>query len=245
MDIVRKKNLPAVVSEYARQVLKQPLLPPELGVDTRASEPWTEQMTDAEPVSEWIEQLKAGDYSAARKIWNFFALPLYAAAQKKLNSATKRVYDEQDAAQSAYHALCAGVAAGRYPDLADRTGLWRLLLAITSRKITDRHRYDHREQRDLRRTATEGDHLDADASGFINKWSSRTPAPEFAAEFVELCGELFENLGDPQLRQIGWLKIEGYNDQEIADQLGCARRTVQRKVERIRRVWQQSQGIVD
>jgi DNA-directed RNA polymerase specialized sigma24 family protein len=106
-------------------------------------------------------------------------------------------------------------------------------------------RYDHREQRDLRRTATEGDILDADASGFINKLSSPTPAPEFAAEFVELCGELFENLDDPQLRQIGWLKIEGYNDQEIADQLGCARRTVQRKVERIRRAWQQSQGIVD
>ena len=202
-------------------------------------------MNHAEPVSEWIEQLKAGDDSAARKIWNHFAAPLYAAAQKKLSSATKRVYDEQDAAQSAYHALCAGVAAGRYPDLADRTGLWRLLLVITSRKIADRHRYDRREQRDLRRTATEGNLLDTDASGLINKLSSRTPTPEFAAEFVELCGELLEKLDDPQLRQIGWLKIEGYNDQEIADQLGCARRTVQRKVERIRRAWQQSHEIVD
>jgi len=45
-----------------------------------------------------------------------------------------------------------------------------------------------------------------------------------------LCGTLFEDLNE-QLQRIGWLKIEGYSDQEIVDELGCTRRTVQQRVE--------------
>lgn len=197
-------------------------------------------MNADDPVSLWIDELKRGEDSAARKIWNHYVEQLYEVARKKLRPGTRRVYDEQDAAQSAFHALCAGVSAGRFPDLADRTNLWRLLLTITSRKICNRHRYDYQEQRDIRRTHTDSVFLNPGQSGFINRLPAHQPSPEFAAEFVELCGSLFEGLGDPELQRIGWLKFEGYNDQEIADQLGCARRTIQRKVERIRRHWQEA-----
>ena len=71
----------------------------------------------------------------------------------------------------------------------------------------------------------------------MNVLVSRDPTPEFAAEFVETCETLFQSLDDPALRQVVALRLEGYEDAEIADRLRCSRRTVQRRLEVIRRHW--------
>jgi RNA polymerase sigma factor (sigma-70 family) len=197
-------------------------------------------MDSDEPVSVWIEGLQQGDESSARKLWEHFVQRLYEVAKKKLNKRVARTYDEQDAAQSAFHALCAGVSAGRYPDLNDRTSLWRLLLTITSNKISNRHRYEKREQRDIRRTATDSVFLAESDSSLIGSLPAREPTPEYSAEFVDLCGRLVEGL-DPELQEIARLKIEGYTDVEISERLGCSDRTVRRRVELIRRNWQESE----
>ena len=196
-------------------------------------------MNSDEPISAWIEGLQRGDESSARKIWEHFVQRLYEAARKKLSTRLARTYDEEDAAQSAFRALCAGVSAGRYPDLSDRTSLWRLLLTITSNKVSNRRRYEHQDQRDIRRTATDsvfsgtGSHCQ-----WIGSLPGREPSPEYSAEFVDLCGFLVERLG-PELQEIARLKIEGFTDVEIADRLGCSDRTVRRRVELIRRNWQE------
>jgi DNA-directed RNA polymerase specialized sigma24 family protein len=51
------------------------------------------------------------------------------------------------------------------------------------------------------------------------------------------CRRLLEALGDETLRQIALLRMEGYNDSEIAARLGCGVRTVGRKLELIRKIW--------
>ena len=43
--------------------------------------------------------------------------------------------DEEDAALSAFDSLCAGLARGRFPQLADRDDLWRLMVVTTTRKV--------------------------------------------------------------------------------------------------------------
>jgi DNA-directed RNA polymerase specialized sigma24 family protein len=48
---------------------------------------------------------------------------------------------------------------------------------------------------------------------------------------------LFEALRDEELRRIAVWKLEGYSLDEIAGQLGCARRTVARRLELIRTLW--------
>jgi len=48
---------------------------------------------------------------------------------------------------------------------------------------------------------------------------------------------LFESLGDDSLRRIVCLRLEGFTGEEIAEQLGCNRRTVTRKLELIRETW--------
>jgi len=74
----------------------------------------------AEPVTQWIEGLQRGDESATRKIWEHFVGQLCVAMRQKLHPETRRVYDEEDAAISAFRSFCHGVEQGRFPDLNDR-----------------------------------------------------------------------------------------------------------------------------
>ena len=48
---------------------------------------------------------------------------------------------------------------------------------------------------------------------------------------------LLDCLGDDQLRQIALERMEGYTADEIAERIGCARRTVARRLELIRQLW--------
>ena len=54
---------------------------------------------------------------------------------------------------------------------------------------------------------------------------------------AEECRRLLDSLDDDSLRQVALSRMEGYNNDEIADQLGCARRTVARRLDLIRKTW--------
>jgi hypothetical protein len=72
----------------------------------------------------------------------------------ELRNADEAVYDEEDAALSAFHSVCAGIAAGRFPDLGSRGNLWRLLVVITARKVAHRQRHDQQQRRDVHRMSS-------------------------------------------------------------------------------------------
>jgi DNA-directed RNA polymerase specialized sigma24 family protein len=69
---------------------------------------------------------------------------------------------------------------------------------------------------------------------------SREPDPELAAEMTEAFDRLLGQLGDAQLRDIALWKVEGYTNGEIAGRLGCAERSVERKLHRIRMAWEEA-----
>jgi DNA-directed RNA polymerase specialized sigma24 family protein len=68
---------------------------------------------------------------------------------------------------------------------------------------------------------------------------SREPTAEFLAEMADQIRQRFDILADTELRSIALLKMEGYNIEEIAQKLGCVPRTVQRRLVRIRKTWEQ------
>jgi len=68
---------------------------------------------------------------------------------------------------------------------------------------------------------------------------SGEPDPLFAAEMAEQFEHLLQALPDDQLRAIALRKMEGYTNDEIASQLQCARVTVERRLDRIRKSWRQ------
>jgi DNA-directed RNA polymerase specialized sigma24 family protein len=153
-------------------------------------------MPTDDPISVWIKDLRSGEDSAAQKIWNHFVGRLYQAVRSQIRQETRRVYDEEDAAQSAFHSLCAGIAAGRFPDLNDGESLWRLLLVIASRKVAHRHRYDEREQRDIRRTIYDGTLFVNDRADYLcMNQSIQTAGTSFGESFRNGRLSLMQRLG--------------------------------------------------
>ena len=60
--------------------------------------------------------------------------------------------DEEDVALSVLDSFCRAAQDGRFPDLADREGLWRLLLHKTVHKAIDLARHEKRLRRGVFRS---------------------------------------------------------------------------------------------
>lgn len=195
-----------------------------------------------EPVSLWIEQLASADRDAASRLWAHFCHRLMVFARSKMSPSTRRIYDEEDAAVSAFRSLCRGIEAQRFPDVGDRGNLWALLVVITSRKIANQFRYEHQQRRNANQTLGEAmlQPSDGSAVNLLQSVPSHEPTPAFAAEVADMSEYLMAQLGEPDLKQIVRLKLEGHTNEDIAELMKVTRRTVQRKLERIRRIWLES-----
>jgi len=131
------------------------------------------------------------------------------------------------------------VGQGRFPQLDDRDSLWRLLVVITANKAIKQLKH---EQRQKRGGGTEPAPLgiypiEPEAEAALMQVVGAEPTPEFAAQVADEYRRLLDLLGDETLCQVAVWKMEGYGNDEIADQLACSRRTVARKLEAIRIIW--------
>lgn len=57
--------------------------------------------------------LANGDQQVAEKLWQHVSSRLEEFARQKLDLQTRRLYDENDAANSAFHSRCRGLPSGR------------------------------------------------------------------------------------------------------------------------------------
>jgi DNA-directed RNA polymerase specialized sigma24 family protein len=64
------------------------------------------------------------------------------------------------------------------------------------------------------------------------------PTPDELTRSAEEVGRLLELLGDKDLRRVALWKLEGFTNKEIADKLKRSVATVERKLERIRSIWE-------
>ncbi len=189
-------------------------------------------------ITRWIDDLKAGDKAAAQPLWDRYFDRLVRLARARLSAERRRSAeaDEEDAALSAFESFCAGAARGQFPQLADRDELWRLLVLITARKVQAQSRREGRRKRGGGMVRREADLL-AGHDRAVAEVPAADPTPEIAAMVAEECGRLLEALGDDSLRAVALARMEGYTNDEIATQLGCARRTVARRLDLIRKTW--------
>jgi DNA-directed RNA polymerase specialized sigma24 family protein len=190
-------------------------------------------------VTHWVGLLKAGDHAAAQPLWEAYCRRLAGLARKKLGDSPRRAADEEDVALSAFDSLCRGAAQGRFPLLRDRDDLWHLLVVLTARKAWRQAKHEAREKRGGGRVLAAADLAAGDTSSDegLAQAIGQEPAPDFAAQVAEECRLLLDRLGDAELRSIALWKMEGYANEEIAGRLGCAPRTVERKLRRIRVLW--------
>ena len=193
----------------------------------------------SEEVSSWVLHLAEGDEETSRRIWNEYFGKLVRLARRKLDGMPMRDVDEEDVALSAMNSFYQGMTQKKFDHLKSRDDLWKLLVTITARKATAKLRRHYAQKRGgggIRGESVfqrEGD-LRSDGIGSV---LGTEPTPEFALGVAENCQLLLDKLGDEMLRQIALLTLEGYRTEEIAVKLGCVRRTIERKLERIRELW--------
>ena len=188
-------------------------------------------------ISVWIRELQAGNQDAAQQLWERYFQSLVQLAQKRLPSRMRRHADGEDVALSAFKSFCRGAAAGRYPQLADRADLWRLLVTITAHKAIHAARYAKR----LKRGGPDQVTIDEGNSDFaLQELIGREPTPQFSLQVAEEFDRLLALLEDPTLQSVAVSKMEGYTSEEIAKKLNCTVRTVERKLRLIRQAWEEA-----
>lgn len=175
---------------------------------------------------------------AEAEIWRRYLPQLLALARRSLDPRTRRREDEEDILQSMYASFCGRLKRGEF-ELEGRGDLMKLLVTMTlfkTRRTIARHR---RQRRDARREASPGKLGDESSAAWtFEQLDQHEPQPDDAAVFNEEVQRQLVLL-DPALRQIVLWKLEGYTNAEIAGagKLGCAERTVERKLQRIREMW--------
>ena len=106
-----------------------------------------------------------------------------------------------------------------------REDLWRLLCAITLRKVREHARFHLRQKRGV----------DREITGMDIRSVAAAPGPlpdeavAIAEEFERLLGSL-----DKEDRRIVEFKLQELSNLEVADALGCSERTVRRHLNRLR-----------
>jgi RNA polymerase sigma factor (sigma-70 family) len=190
-------------------------------------------------VTIWIDGIKAGDGSDIERLWDRYFERLVRLAAARLPAHSRRSFDEEDVALSAFQSFCDRAGRGQFPQLSDRDDLWRLLATITVRKAIDTIRQQSRQKRGggqvlgesalLVGAGTEGEGL--------AEVLSREPTPDEVAGFAEDYHRFLARLQEPPLRTIALRRLEGQTTREIARALDVSTKTVERKLQLIRAIW--------
>jgi RNA polymerase sigma factor (sigma-70 family) len=191
----------------------------------------------SESVTTWLVLLKAGDLGAAEALWQRYYTRLVELARQHLSRHARRAADAEDVAAAAFADFCAGAAAGRFPRLSDRHGLWRLLLTLTLRQARNLARHETRQRRDSRRTVRAADLFDLPGAD-LDRLAGDAPDPALAAEVADELHHLLSLLPGDDLRGVAQDLLAGCTAVEIAQRHGCSLRTVERRWQRIRQFWE-------
>lgn len=202
-------------------------------------------MASEDDITMWISQLAKGDADAAEVIWQQYFTQLVRYARRKLADMPRRSFDEEDVAISAMNSFFKAMEAGRFEKVEDREDLWKLLLTITARKACAQHRRSLRGKRGgglvRGESAFVGAAGDVGRDCGIGQVLGREPTPELSAAILDNTRQLLDRLDDDKARQIVLMRLQGYRIGEIAEHLGCVRRTVERKLDLVRRKWREEE----
>jgi DNA-directed RNA polymerase specialized sigma24 family protein len=197
-------------------------------------------MHSQDSIHRWLRAVEQGDEDAARELWACCFPELVRFARKKLAGTPQRVADEEDVAISAMRSFYRAVQRGRFRTLAGRDELFRLLFRITSRKAVDLMRRETSKRRGrgrVRGDSAFGAAADTARTGGLPVDQSCTP--ELAVLVTEELRRLLGMLPDVDLQRLALGKMEGYTNEEMARDLKCSLRTVERRLFLIRRIWEQ------
>jgi RNA polymerase sigma-70 factor (ECF subfamily) len=173
---------------------------------------------------EVMAQLRVGDTAAAERVFHQFAQRLIALARTRLDTRLRQKVDPEDVLQSVYRSFFHRHGQGQFV-LEGWDGLWAVLTIITLRKCRRVATRFHTDRRDVQREMASTDELELATI-------SREPTPLEAAVLTETVERLLAGL-EGREREIVSLCLQGHSVEEISEQVGRSRRTVQRVLKRV------------
>ena len=185
-------------------------------------------------VTHFIQRLKDEDPEAARQIWLRYFERLLPLARARLRTISDRALDEEDVLVSVFDRFFLATKEQRFARLQDRDDLWQILLMLTERKVSDQYRRAGAQKRSHDRTG-------AESPGFAESLQNAAdpePGPAFVAAFNDSIARAMGRLSEPVTREVAVLKMEGWQNREIAERLSISLTSVERKLRLIREVWQ-------
>ena len=191
-------------------------------------------------ITQQIAGLKEGNDEAARQIWERYFTRLVALARQNLRSASRRVEDEEDLVVTVFEKVARLAREGGLRKLDGRDDLWQVLVLVTRQQAVNQIKHGLRQKRGggLVRgesvfVSNQGSEMNAGIANFV----TQEPTTAFAVEVADSCRQLLSILTDETMRQVAIKKMEGHTNEAIAEQLDCTERTVERKLKRIRTLW--------
>jgi RNA polymerase sigma factor (sigma-70 family) len=204
--------------------------------------------TDPDPtsdgsVTQLIDRFRSGSPDscdeAARRLWERYLPRLLRLARRHLDRRIRVLQDEEDVVQSMGRSFFKRLRRGDF-DLTDRDALWALLVTITLNKARNTTDHHFAARRDVRRRLplppSDGSRSDAPHEAPVPEAAEPTPAEADALN--EALERRLRDLPEPDLRQVALLKLEGSTNREIAEALQCGERSVERKLNLIRKRWE-------
>jgi DNA-directed RNA polymerase specialized sigma24 family protein len=192
-------------------------------------------------ITRWIGELKSGGAGAVQLLWERYFDRLVRLARQRLRAGAGGAAEaEEDAALSAIDNFCRSAARGRFPWLADRHDVWRLLATITVRKALNQIERQCAKKRGGGRLVDEAGLLGADSSragAGLDGFAGRGLSHELDVLVAEEYRRLWARLGEDSLRMVLDLSLQGHTREEIANRMECSVTTVARKQDVIRTVW--------
>ncbi|MCX7428832.1 MAG: sigma-70 family RNA polymerase sigma factor [Planctomycetia bacterium] len=182
-----------------------------------------------------VRQHTAGDLQAAEDLYRRFAQRLWHLAEQKIDQRLRRRVEPDDIVQSVFRTFFRRTQKGEYA--FDHSGaLWRMLVCVTLNKIRKRARREHQGKRDI------DAEVYLDLKGFPVDELAGAPRPEDAAILLDELEVLLAGC-DPTEHEIVRLRLEGFTPSEIARQIGVARWTIRRFLDRIGAKLQRQLGV--
>ena len=186
-----------------------------------------EQTFDRQRVSDLTDKslmrrLKEGNDDAATALYLRYAQRLQRLADAQVSPGMAVRVDPEGVVQSVFRTFFRRAASGQY-EVAEKEDLWKLLLVMALNKIRSAGAFHRAAKRDLGKTQT-----------LPGQLGNATEGNETALNILKLT--IQEVVGDlpEEQRIIVWLRIEGHEVSEIAEQTGRAKRSVERILQSFR-----------
>jgi RNA polymerase sigma-70 factor (ECF subfamily) len=178
-----------------------------------------------------IGKARTGDPRAEDELFRRYASRLARLAQYRLCAKLGRRLDAEDVVQSAYRTFFGHLRAGRY-EFPTRGGVWRMLAAITVRKLNRQVQWHRAGKRTI---SAEESTAGAPGSRRVTvEEIARDPAPDRVVEVLEEL-ELIFSKRPVSHRRIVEMRLCGEGIDQIARQVPCCQRTVHRVLAAFRR----------